>query len=136
MSHRAAQPSRKAMRRPRTCPADRQPSAAVQVPADQPWRPLSLRPTPTRRRCRTIALVVGVAALLAAGPLMLALSPHQAPPKLSAADRTVNEAAAWVAQQVSPNDVVSCDLAMCLALRAHGVSVGDLLGWTRVRAIF
>ncbi len=79
---------------------------------------LSLRPTPTRRRSRTIALaialVVGVAALLAAGPLMLALSPHQAPPKLSAADRTINEAATWVAQQVSPNDVVSCDLAMCL----------------------
>src|SRR5271170_3951149 len=40
---------------------------------------------------------------------------------------TSNQAAAWVAQQVSSDAVVSCDLAMCRALEAHGVSVSNLL---------
>jgi hypothetical protein len=93
---------------------------------DQPWRPLSLRKSPTRRRSRTIVLAVGVAALLAVGPLMLVMSQHPAP-KPSAAEVTRNEAAAWVAQQVSDNDVVSCDVTMCLALKAHGVPVSNFL---------
>ena len=100
---------------------------AEQAPPHQSWRPLSLRPAPVRRRSRTIVLAVGAAVLLAAGPLTLALTRPHATPKLGAAERTSNEAAAWVAQQVSPDDVVSCDLAMCLALEAHGVSVSDLL---------
>ena len=37
------------------------------------------------------------------------------------------QAAAWVAAQVSRADVVSCDLAMCQALQAHGFPVSDLL---------
>jgi hypothetical protein len=93
---------------------------------DQPWRPLGRRKPPTRRRSRTIVLAVGVAALLAVGPLMLVMSQHPAP-KLSAAEVTRNEAAAWVAQQVSNRDVVSCDVTMCLALKSHGVPVGNLL---------
>jgi hypothetical protein len=106
-----------------------EPDRVVPTVVDQPWRPLGLRKPPTRRRSRTIVLAVGVAALLAAGPLMLALLPHHGhrTPQPSAAERTINEAAAWVAQQVGPEDVVSCDLAMCLALEAHGVSVSDLL---------
>jgi hypothetical protein len=67
-----------------------------------------------------------VAALLAAGPLTLALS-HHGGPKPTAAETTRDEAAAWVAQQVSDNAVVSCDVTMCLALKAHGVAVGNLL---------
>jgi len=85
-----------------------------------------VRNTPTRRRWRTIALVVGAAVLLAAGPLLLALS-HSGTSKPSAAEVTRDQAAAWVAQQVSSGDVVSCDVAMCLALEAHGISVSDLL---------
>jgi hypothetical protein len=40
---------------------------------------------------------------------------------------TRGEAAAWVEQEVSPNDVVSCDLVTCEALRADGFPVGGLL---------
>lgn len=39
----------------------------------------------------------------------------------------VTQAAAWVAAQVSRADVVSCDLAMCQALRARGFPASDLL---------
>jgi hypothetical protein len=103
-----------------------EPDRVAPTVVDQPWRPLGQRKPPTRRRSRTIVLAVGVAALLAAGPLALALS-HHGGPKLDAAEKTRNEAAAWVAHQVSDNDVVSCDVTMCLALKAHGVPVGHLL---------
>ena len=103
-----------------------QPDLVAPTVVDQPWRPLGLRKAPTRRRSRTVVLAVGAAALLAAGPLMLALSRHGGP-KPTAAEVTRNEAAAWVAQQISNTDVVSCDVTMCLALKAHGVSVGNLL---------
>jgi len=73
-----------------------------------------------------VALVVAAAAALAAGPLALALS-HPSPAKPSAAVAARNQAATWVAQQVSRNAVVSCDVTMCLALKARGVPVGDLL---------
>ena len=49
-----------------------------------------------------------------------AIAPH-------AAGGVSGQAAAWVAQQVSPNDVVSCDLVTCEALRADGFPVGGLL---------
>ncbi len=45
-------------------------------------------------------------------------------PKLTAAQitkATRSQAAAWVAQQISSSAKVSCDPAMCLALKAHGV---------------
>jgi hypothetical protein len=37
------------------------------------------------------------------------------------------QAAAWIAQQVSRDAIVSCDPAMCWALEAHGVVAGSLL---------
>jgi hypothetical protein len=46
------------------------------------------------------------------------------PTQISAATR--NQAAAWVAQQVSPTAMVSCDPVMCRALKAHGVPAADL----------
>jgi hypothetical protein len=107
-------------------PADRK-AAAVRAPTSQPGRPsLSVRKAPRRRRYRTIALAVGVAAALAAGPLALMLS-RSSPAKPSAAELTRDQAAAWVAQQVSGGAVVSCDLTMCQTLRTDGVPVGDLL---------
>jgi hypothetical protein len=73
--------------------------------------------------------------LLGAGSLAVARSLHTSPhasahaPAKAANITTVtrNEAAAWVAQQVSRNTVVSCDRVMCLALREHGVPPSDLL---------
>jgi hypothetical protein len=38
-----------------------------------------------------------------------------------------SQAAAWVAQQVSKDAIVSCDPAMCAALQAHGVAAAGLL---------
>ena len=70
-------------------------------------------------------IAVGAVAL-AAGPLALVLSRHS-PTKLNAAEIARDQAAAWVAQQVSSDAVVSCDVTMCLALKADGVSTGDLL---------
>jgi hypothetical protein len=37
------------------------------------------------------------------------------------------EAAAWMARQISPGAVVSCDQAMCAALKARGLPARDLL---------
>jgi hypothetical protein len=54
-------------------------------------------------------------------------SPGPAAGQSSAVSASYQAAAAWVAAQVSPNDIVSCDLAMCRALEAHGVSVSNLL---------
>ncbi len=51
--------------------------------------------------------------------------PSAAPARHEAAVRA--EAAAWVAQQVSPGVTVSCDQAMCAALAARGFPRRDLL---------
>jgi hypothetical protein len=111
----------------RTAPPPDRKAAAVRAPTSQRGRPsLSVRKAPRRRRYRTIALAIGVAAALAAGPLALMLS-RSSPAKPSAAEVTRDQAAAWVAQQVSSDAVVSCDLPMCQLLRADGVPVGDLL---------
>ena len=71
--------------------------------------------------------------LIGAGSLALARSLHSsghasahAPTGAAAAAATRNEAAAWVAQQVSHSAVISCDRAMCLALRTYGVFPNDL----------
>jgi hypothetical protein len=72
------------------------------------------------------AWIAVVAVALAAGPLALVLSRHS-PTRLSAAEIARDQAAAWVAQQVSSDAVVSCDVTMCLALKGDGVSTGDLL---------
>ena len=48
-----------------------------------------------------------------------------APARQEAAIR--GEAAAWIAQQVSPGVAVSCDQAMCAALEARGLPARDLL---------
>ena len=102
-------------------------AAAVRAPVDllEPPRPSGLK-TPGRRRHRMAAWIAVAAVALAAGPLALVLSRHS-PTKLSAAEIARNQAAAWVAQQVSSDAVVSCDVTMCLALKADGVSTGDLL---------
>jgi hypothetical protein len=49
------------------------------------------------------------------------------PASLQAAALARGQAAAWVAQQVSPGAIVSCDPAMCSVLQAHGVPSSQLL---------
>src|SRR5258708_33361907 len=46
---------------------------------------------------------------------------------LQAAATTREQAAQWIAGQVAPSAIVSCDPAMCAALQAAGVSAGRLL---------
>jgi hypothetical protein len=85
-----------------------------------------------------VGLVVLALALVAVGSLVTAASLHFAGspsggsgPTAAALQRqealTRTQAASWVAQQVSRDDVVSCDQAMCAALRADGFPAGKLL---------
>jgi hypothetical protein len=52
---------------------------------------------------------------------------HQDPSALRAETLLRNQAAQWIAQQVSPAAIVSCDPAMCSVLEAHGVPSSQLL---------
>jgi hypothetical protein len=74
-------------------------------------------------------IVVLAAALLG---VVLARSLGRSPGRLPAARpqnqaATMEQAASWVARQVSPDAGVSCDPAMCAALKAHGFPARDLL---------
>jgi hypothetical protein len=106
-------------------PVERRPTAARADVLEHPRR--TAHQKPVRRRGRTIALVAAAAVIVAAGPVAIVLSRHTAAPPDGSGSTLRNKAAAWIAQQVSPNDVVSCDLAMCQTLEAYGVSTGNLL---------
>jgi hypothetical protein len=111
--------------------APRQLAAAVPARAHLPAQPQPRVPeAPGSRRYRTSALIAAVVVLVGAGSLAIARSLHtsaHAPTRaVGITTVTRNEAAAWVAQQVS-GAVVSCDPVMCQALRAHGVLPDDLL---------
>ena len=86
------------------------------------------RGAPARRGwLAPVAAAVLVAAVIGgsvAASRVVAGHQRPAPGAAPAPDRA---AAAWVAAQVSRSAVVSCDPAMCRALRAHGVPAGDLL---------
>src|SRR6202011_2607855 len=91
-----------------------------------------------RGRARVLAVTVAVAAV---GVLAVALTwraprvvsgdrgPGQsgaAPATLSHDGATRNQAASWVAQQVTSTDAVACDRVMCTALAAHGFPAANL----------
>jgi hypothetical protein len=99
-----------------------------------------------RRRLLGLGSVVVIAGLAAALGVVLAEQESPAPvaqPGKVAVNRVSNpapteaslqasalvrgQAAAWVAQQVSPGAIVSCDPAMCAVLQAHGVPSSQLL---------
>jgi hypothetical protein len=92
------------------------------------------REKPARHRPR-ILLVTLVVAVLVIGSLGVVLTRHTARSSgsgtTSAAQRQAaavrDQAAAWVAQQVSRNVIVSCDRKMCAALTAHGFPANKLL---------
>jgi hypothetical protein len=89
------------------------------------------------RRLQIAGVAVAAVTLAAAGALILILSGHPGKPAQpgghragpgarSAAAVVRDQAAAWVAGQVSRTAVVSCDPVMCGALTAHGVPASDL----------
>ena len=106
-------------------PVQHRPAAARGDVLEHPRR--MARQAPTRRRGRTIALVAAAAVVVVAGPVAVIMSRHTAAPPDGSGSGLRNAAATWISQQVNPSDVVSCDLAMCQALEANGVSTGDLL---------
>jgi hypothetical protein len=81
---------------------------------------------------RTQVLACTVIAALVLGALGAAAFRHYTRPPggSTAASRLAavrDEAASWVAQQVSRDATVSCDQVMCAALTAHGFPVGRLM---------
>src|SRR5690242_4534646 len=93
-------------------------TAAEPVPAVRP------RPGKPRRRAGAGLVVLGLAVII--GSLAAAAVRHSSrPPAAQAAVRA--QAAAWVAEQVSPDATVSCDAMMCAALKAHGFPAGKLV---------
>ena len=111
-----------------TEPADHEPAAVTRADVLEYPRRTSPRKGPVRRRPRTVALIAAAAVVVAAGPVAIALSGHHSPTGPDGSPTSArNRAAAWVAQQVSRNDLVGCDITMCHALEAYGVPVGDLL---------
>jgi hypothetical protein len=85
-------------------------------------RPVSERP---RRRFGARLIALGLA-LIVIGSLTAAGVDHFFPSHpLPAIVRA--QAAAWVAEQVSPDVTVSCDAVMCAALQAHGFPVSKLV---------
>jgi hypothetical protein len=87
----------------------------------------AVRPQPGKPRRRAVArLVVLGLVLIVIGSLAAAAVKHFS--RRPAAPEAVRaQAAAWVAEQVSPDATVSCDAVMCAALMAHGFPAGKLV---------
>jgi hypothetical protein len=98
-------------------------TAAGPEPAVQP------QPGKPRRRGGGRLVVLGLA-LIVTGSLATVLVQHfSRPPTAQApAGAAVRaRAAAWVAEQISPDATVSCDAVMCAALKADGFPAGQLV---------
>jgi hypothetical protein len=108
----------------------RQLPAAGPVRAQPPARPEPRVPEAQGSpRHRTPVLIAALVVLVLVGSLVVARYLHGSGPSAGAdiGTPTQNQAATWVAQQVSPSSIVSCDPVMCLVLKAHGVPTYDLL---------
>ena len=108
-------------------------AAAPQPPVKPPAGPApadSRRPAARSRRvARFVAVVLVVGVLAVAGVRYFGRSPAGSPTSAAAARQAAEAraaAASWVAQQVSRDVKVSCDPAMCAALRAHGFPSREL----------
>jgi hypothetical protein len=94
-----------------------------------------VQPGPDGRRFGWVRAAAFFLVLVAVGSLAVVVSRHigNSPRGNGAAALRHQEvqasaqAASWVAQQVDPADVVSCDRAMCAALRADGFPASKLL---------
>jgi hypothetical protein len=107
----------------------RQLAAAGLTRAHPPAQPQPRVPeTQGSWRHRTSALIAAAVVLMGAGSLAVARSLHGSGSsgRANIGTPTQNQAAAWVAGQVDPSAVMTCDPAMCLVLKAHGVPTYDL----------
>jgi hypothetical protein len=96
-----------------------------------------MRPVSSRRRLAVILLSAVIAVALGAELISLTTqrSAPQPSPASSASSATAlqaaaadrRSAAAWVAQQVSPSVIVSCDPEMCSELQASGFPAAQLM---------
>jgi tetratricopeptide (TPR) repeat protein len=96
--------------------------ALPQTPAGPTWRNV-------RRRLAALAAAVGALLALGAYELPDMLGPA-APARVQAAASVTavrEQAAAWVAGQVSRSAIVACDPAMCSELARHRIPAGNLL---------
>jgi hypothetical protein len=135
---RTAKPSRRAKapaRPPKPAP---RPAAATAPGRSRPLRR-------TRRRRVIVDGLILMVALLSAGSVAFLLTRHAsttatangsrsgapAGTGLSTEAAVRDSAAAWVASQVSRGVKVSCDQAMCQALKAHGLPAASLLALSR-----
>jgi hypothetical protein len=83
-----------------------------------------------RRSARFLTVVLVIGVLAVAGVRYFGRSPEARPPSAAAVRQAAAAraaAAAWVAQQVGRDVKVSCDPAMCAALRTHGFPSRGLL---------
>jgi hypothetical protein len=117
-------------------PAHQEPAVAVQAGPVPPEE--GARTVPGDRRFGWVRVAAFFLVLVAVGSLATAVSLYIADSSsgngaagAAALQRqevqTLAQAASWAAQQVNRDDVVSCDQAMCTALRADGFPTGKLL---------
>ena len=140
----AAEPVELVIREPaaKPEPADIAPAnhKPVAVPrANRSGRPRVGEPKqPVRRRPITVGMVASAMAVIAAVSLAIAVTRYvtRSPANIHASSAAALErqeaavrkqAAAWVAQQVSRDVIVSCDRVMCAALAADGFLSRELL---------
>jgi hypothetical protein len=105
-------------------------------------QPRIRRPRPRRARWRLVAVAALLAVVFGAGALTVSLSGNRetgshaarrasgtpaAGAALAATAAARQQAAVWVASQVSVNAIVACDPAMCGALQAQHLPAGRLL---------
>jgi hypothetical protein len=105
---------------PEPSPQAPAPELSPRPPAPEP-RPPATQTTPPRHRPRRAVALGALAVVVAAAAVTLVVTTVKkpGPPPASAADNQAR-AAAWVAQQVSPGTVVSCDPATCAQVRRNG----------------
>lgn len=108
--------------RPR--PAGLEPVAGAR-PAAEPGPAVRPQPGKPRRRAVARLVMLGLAVIVVGSLAAAAVRHFSRPPAALAAVRA--QAAAWVAEQVSPDATVSCDAMMCAALKAHGFPAGKLV---------
>lgn len=85
----------------------------------------AVRPGPAKRRTGARLVALGLALIVIGLLATVAVKHFSRAPASQAAVRA--QAAGWVAGQVSPDITVSCDAAMCAALKADGYPAGRLV---------
>ena len=90
--------------------------------AVKPQPAVRVEPEKPRRRVGARLIALGLAVIVIGSLGAVAVDHYSASPATVRA-----QAAAWVAEQVSPDITVSCDAVMCAALQAHGFPVSKLV---------